>query len=138
MSANHNAAQQCSLNVIAGSTRNPCPKHAWMPDPGSSPGQAPIRHPVPVAQVLTQSEDWLVMPDPGSSPGQALIRHPAPVAQVLTQSEDWLVMPDMIRHPVPRTPWIADRVRNDKCLNGYFGNFYLPKQSLTHQQQRSS
>ena len=22
----------CSLNVIAGSTRNPCPKHAWIPD----------------------------------------------------------------------------------------------------------
>jgi hypothetical protein len=30
----------------------------------------PIRHPVPVAQVLTQSEDWLVMPD--------MIRHPVP------------------------------------------------------------
>ena len=51
------------------------------------------------------------------------------LAQVLTQSEDWLVMPDMIRHPVPRTLWIADQVRNDKFLNSCFGHFYLPQQS---------
>ena len=57
-----------------------------------------------------------VMPAPDQVRGFN-IRHPVPVAQVLTQSEDWLVMPDLIRHPVPRTPWIADRVRNDKFVN---------------------
>jgi hypothetical protein len=83
----------------------------------------------------THNTVYFVMPDP--------IRHPVPVAQVLTQSEDWLVMPDPIRHPVLASTGLRIKsamTTGDAMTNAnkrYFGNFYLPKQSLTHQSQRS-